>query len=130
MEISVTHVKQKDLPSYVFPDGQRPASDLPQNAPVKQPPTAALAASASVAGVEQAAQEANANLAEAMQEDGSSSGGSKRRRVDRDVVERSQQEAVPDLENGANGTEPTEEQGSGEKRKRVRLCQFLLKLYQ
>ena len=134
MEISVTHVKQKDLPDYVFPDGLRPAADLPQNAPVEQPPTAALAASASVAGVEQAAQEANANLAEAMQEEVSTSGDSKRRRVEKCGMEGSRQEAVPDSQTRENGAEHSGERhpGSGEKRRRVgymHLPYCLLPLY-
>ena len=121
MEISVTHVKQKDLPGYVFPDGRRPAADLAQKPPVKQPPTAALAAPASVAGVEQAAQEANANLAEAMQEEASTSGDSKRRRVEKDGLEGNPQEAVTDWQTRENGAEHPKDQqpGSGEKRKRV-----------
>ena len=82
MEISVTHVKQKDLPVYVFPDSSRPSTDLSQKPPVSQPPAAAKAASASIAGVEAAAQEANTNLAEAMQEGSDKSGDLKRRRVE------------------------------------------------
>ena len=81
MEISVTHVKQKELPDYAFPDSTRPVTDLAAKPPVTQPPTAAKAASASVAGAEAAAQEANANLAEAMQEGGSTQGDAKRRRL-------------------------------------------------
>lgn len=121
MEISVVHVKQKDLPGYVFPDGYRPI-DLPANPPADQPPPAAMAAPASVAGAQQAAQEAAENLAEAMQEGGS--GDSKRRRVERGGTGGSLQEAVPEQQNGATngaGQSGGRHPNSGEKRKRVSL---------
>lgn len=68
MDIDIKHVKQKDLPLYVFPDSMRPASDLSSNKPIRQPATAAMGASASVAGAQAAAVEASANMAQAMQE--------------------------------------------------------------
>lgn len=67
MDISVHHLRQRDLPDSVFPGGRRPAADLPLPAAVPQPALAAKASSAAVAGVNTAAQEANANLAQAMQ---------------------------------------------------------------
>lgn len=92
MEISVTHVKQKDLPDYVFPGGIRPLADLSQKPPVMQPLAAANAASASVAGAEVAAQEANANLAEAMQEG-----------TDKAVLKRSRAEEAADHDTKSSG---------------------------
>lgn len=121
MEISVVHVKQKDLPSNVFPDGYRPI-DLPANPPADQPPPAAMAAPASVAGAQQAAQEAAENLAEAMKEGGS--GDSKRRRVERGGTDGSLQEAVPQQQHGETngaGQSGGRHPSSGEKRKRVSL---------
>lgn len=49
MDLDVKHVKQKDLPLYVFPDAMR-LVDLSSNRPVRQPATAAMGAPASVAG--------------------------------------------------------------------------------
>ena len=121
MEISVTHVKQKDLPDYAFPDGTRPLTDLEQNPPVSQPQAAASTAPASLAGAEAAAQQANANLAEAMQEGSAQQGVAKRRRISGegdkqvDAEERGEDEGMesaPDI-----ASEETR-QRSGEKRKR------------
>lgn len=123
MEISVTHVKQKDLPEYVFPDGCRSGSDLAQQPPVNPPPVAAKAAPASVAGVEAAAQEANANLAEAMEEGSTGQGGSKRRRVSTEAEQAPLDPNALDQgqeDEGAKHTAAARSSGetSGEKRRR------------
>lgn len=132
MEISVTHVKQKDLPNYAFPDGTRPPTDLAQKAPVSQPPAAAKAASASVAGAEAAAQEANANLAEAMQEGFSDQGSAKRRRLSNEpegpLPSHLEQTDRAEGDGQASRGGYSDKSKSGEKRKQANQVQALLSM--
>ena len=50
MDIAVHHLKQRDLPAHVFPEGKRPTAELPPPEVVPQPAVAATAVPASVAG--------------------------------------------------------------------------------
>ena len=50
MDIAVHHLKQRDLPAHVFPEGRRPTAELPPPEVVPQPAVAATAAPASIAG--------------------------------------------------------------------------------
>ena len=50
MDIAVHHLKQRDLPAHVFPEGKRPTAELPPPEVVPQPAVAATAAPASIAG--------------------------------------------------------------------------------